>query len=72
MGFGVVAEGASLRVADADEDGGVPVEKFSPCLGGFVRGLRRRRCGGPPLSEGSGILKPSNLQEKASGSNSQK
>jgi hypothetical protein len=38
MGFGVVAEGSSLRVADADEDGGVPVEKFSPCLGGFVRG----------------------------------
>ena len=46
MGFGVVAEGSSLRVADADEDGGVPVEKFSPCLGGSVRGLRRRRCGG--------------------------
>ena len=48
------------------------VEKFSPRLCVSVRGLRRRRCGGPPLSEGSAILKPSNLQEKASGSNSQK
>jgi hypothetical protein len=37
-----------LRIADADEDVGVPAEKFSSRLGGSVRGLRRRRCGGPP------------------------
>jgi hypothetical protein len=32
--------------AVADEDVGVPSEKFSPCLGVSVRGLRYRRCGG--------------------------
>ena len=40
IGFGVVAEGSSLRVADADEDGGVPGEKFSPRLCVSVRGFR--------------------------------
>jgi len=54
IGFGGVAVESSLRVADADEGVGVPAEKFSPCLVVSVRGLRRRRCGGPPLSEGAG------------------
>ena len=53
-GFGGVAVESSQKVADADEDVGVPAENFSSRLGGSVRGLRRRRCGGPPLSEGSG------------------
>ena len=34
---------SSQKVADADEDVGVPAENFSPCLGVSVRGLRRRR-----------------------------
>jgi hypothetical protein len=33
---------SSLCGADADEDVGVPVEEFSPCLGVSVRGLPRR------------------------------
>ena len=37
---------SSLWGADADEDVGVPAEKFSPCLGLSERGLHRRRCGG--------------------------
>ena len=48
-GFGGVAVESSQKVADADEDVGVPAESFSSRLGVSVRGLRRRRCGGPPF-----------------------
>ena len=48
---------SSLRGADADEDGGVPGEKFSPCLGVSVRGLRRRRCGGNAVAFELGLKK---------------
>jgi hypothetical protein len=34
---------SSRRVADADEDVGVPSENFSPCPRASVRGLPRRR-----------------------------
>ena len=32
---------SSQKVADADEGVSVPGEKFSPCLGGSVRGFRQ-------------------------------
>ena len=52
-----VAVVSSLSGADADEDVGVPVENFSPCLGVSVRGVRRRRCGGSAMVFELGLKK---------------